>query len=115
MDGGHNTDGVRALVKSLSVLQSRVILVVAMMEDKACEECAKELKKISDTIIAAQIDMPRCKKAAQLAKLLGARVIEDPIEAVNCALGIDEDAIVCVCGSLYLAGEIKSRIKEIKL
>jgi len=54
--------------------------------------------------------MPRCEKAEILAKNFKSAVIEkDSIKAIEKALsGANENELVCVCGSLYLAGEIRS-------
>lgn len=109
IDGGHNPDGIRALISSLDVLKKDVIFVVAMMEDKELGESARMIDAFSENVIVTQIDMPRCKKASELsACFTGAKVIEKPIDAVEYALSVSgENSLVCVCGSLYFAGEVR--------
>ena len=53
--------------------------------------------------------MPRCMKAEELALLFPDCDIEkDSIQAVKKAISkVPDDELICVCGSLYLAGEIR--------
>lgn len=114
LDGGHNPDGIKALLTSLKALNRPVHFVVAMMEDKDFSESAELLNAFSGKVTVTQIDMPRCIKAANLAILFpGCITQENCIAAVENALkSCTENEIVCVCGSLYLAGEIRSHFKN---
>lgn len=112
IDGGHNIDGIQALKKSLLSLDKDIVLVMAMMEDKDYESCIKELIPIADTVIATELNMPRCLKAEKIAEIaesmnITAFVNTNPQDALKQALAICDKKIVCVCGSLYLAGEIR--------
>ena len=110
IDGGHNPDGIKALKKSLLKLEKPIILVMAMMEDKSCTECINEIADIGDYFIATELDMPRCLKADELFKLsnTNGEVVKNCTDAVKKALELaGNDKLVCVCGSLYLAGEIR--------
>lgn len=109
IDGGHNIDGIRALKSSLRELDTRIITVAAMMEDKAVNECMKEISDFSDTVIATQIDMPRCMSADELAKAGKADICEpDFKKAISKAAELAApDKTVCICGSLYFAAEAK--------
>ena len=112
IDGGHNMDGIQALKKSLLSLDKDIILVVAMMEDKDYENCIKEIVPIAKAVIATELDMPRCLKAEKTAEIaesmnITAFVNTNPQDALKQALAICDKKIVCVCGSLYLAGEIR--------
>lgn len=118
IDGGHNIDGIKALKKSLCSLYKNVVAVMAMMEDKDYGECIREISRIARKVIVTELDMPRCVKADKLAAAargINADVIvENNVEnAVNRALkeaGAEE--IVCICGSLYLAGEARKLLKN---
>ncbi|MBE7016303.1 MAG: bifunctional folylpolyglutamate synthase/dihydrofolate synthase [Ruminococcaceae bacterium] len=114
IDGGHNPDGISALVSSLKALGKKVIFVVAMMEDKNIEESAMMLSEFAQSVITTQLDTPRCVKAKDLANLFpDATVCENPKSAVETALSLaGSDKIVCVCGSLYLAGEVRKLFKQ---
>lgn len=110
IDGGHNIDGIRALVRSLELDGRRVIAVAAMMEDKSFAECAAELSKAVDYVIATELDMARCLKADELLKYFTAsgESAPNPRAALEKAFELaDENTLICVCGSLYLAGEIR--------
>ncbi|MCC8169196.1 MAG: bifunctional folylpolyglutamate synthase/dihydrofolate synthase [Oscillospiraceae bacterium] len=113
IDGGHNLDGIRALKKSLRSLYKNVVLVMAMMEDKAYEECIREIAPNIRKLIATELDMQRSVKAEKLAE--AARginadiVVENNAERafVRALKEAKDEEIICVCGSLYLAGEAK--------
>lgn len=117
IDGGHNIDGVHELVKSLKADGRRIYVVAAMMADKSVEECIAELASCADRIYCTELDIPRCESADDLARAAEKSgkpvvVIKNPIEAVKKALEeADEDTLTAVCGSLYLAGEIRRKIK----
>lgn len=114
LDGGHNPDGVHALISSLSKLGKRIIFVVAMMADKDVENSAAQIRATAKKVIVTQIDMPRCMSAEELSRLFPSSDVEnDCIAAVRTALELcGKGEIVCVCGSLYLAGEIRPHFKD---
>lgn len=112
IDGAHNPDGIRALKESLASADKDITIVMAMMEDKAWEECVKAMCTISKRFIATELDMPRCLDAEKIADAVGnAEVIKDMHSALSAALA-DKNSIVCVCGSLYLAGEAKKFFRK---
>lgn len=119
IDGGHNIDGIRALKKSLLALNREIILVMTMMEDKAYEECIREIAPIAKTVVATEVNMPRCLKAEKLSYIASSMnvpviVNTNPQDALRTALEISDDAAVCVCGSLFLAGEIRKNFPKTK-
>lgn len=114
IDGGHNPDGVRALISSLAKLGKDVIFVVAMMEDKDISESCKIISDFAKSVVVTELDMPRCASAETLATHFpGAHQEKSCIDAVEFALSkAYENQLVCVCGSLYLAGEIRRNFKN---
>lgn len=113
IDGGHNIDGIKALKKSLLSLNRDIVLVIAMMEDKDYETCIREITPIAKAVFATQLDMPRClssKKISDIVTCMNIPVFanNNPNDALQKALDFSDNSIVCVCGSLYLAGEIKN-------
>jgi dihydrofolate synthase/folylpolyglutamate synthase len=117
IDGGHNIDGVRELVNSLKADGRRVLAVVAMMADKSVSECMNEIADCADEVYCTQINVPRCAKAWELAVAAGekdsvTRIYENAAKATEDALKNAGDRLVCVCGSLYLAGEIRKIYKN---
>lgn len=113
IDGAHNIDGIMALKASLKALHKNVIIVMAMMEDKSFKSCVEAIAPMAREFIATELDMPRClnsKILADCAKDTKANAIaEADIEkAIKLAMShAEEDELVCVCGSLYLAGEAR--------
>ena len=113
IDGAHNLDGVKALKESLLSLKKPITLVMAMMSDKSYGECVREIAPVAERFIATEIDMPRCVSAEEIAEKAGedAMVIKDTAAAVKEAMR-QNGGIVCICGSLYLAGEVKRILKK---
>lgn len=112
IDGGHNIDGIKALKKSLLALNKDIILVMAMMKDKDYTSCIREIAPIAKTVIATEINIPRCLESAEISKIVKSMNIPVIVnnnlrEALFKALDIANDAVICVCGSLFLAGEIR--------
>ena len=63
--------------------------------------------------------MPRCLKAEKLSDIASSInvpviVNTNPQDALRTALEISDDAAVCVCGSLFLAGEIRKNFPKTK-
>lgn len=117
LDGAHNQDGIEELAKSLKALGRRIILVMAMMKDKTYKECVQNIAPVCRCLIATQIDMPRCEQAEKLARIAEGEcdvlVCTNPVEAVKMACGMaNRETAVCVCGSLYLAGEVRRYYKN---
>lgn len=118
IDGGHNIDGIRALKKSLLSLNKDIILVTAMMEDKDYSSCIREIAPIAKHVVATELNMPRCLKAEKLAAIVAemnvpVTVSATPKSALNDALSICAGGTVCVCGSLFLAGEARKYIRTV--
>ena len=110
LDGGHNPDGVEALIKSLKSLHKPVHFVIAMMQDKDIADVCSKIKDFAKSVTVTEVKMPRCEKAEKLAEFFNSAIIEkDSIKAIeNTLSNVQENELVCVCGSLYLAGEIRS-------
>lgn len=118
LDGGHNPQAAEKLCESLRQLKKPVYFCTAMMEDKDYIHCAEIFAEIAAGAITTQIDMPRCCHAQNLAfafEKYGVRAIPvtDPEKAVLKALKMAEkNGIVCICGSLYLAGNLRPFLKK---
>ncbi len=116
IDGGHNAEGFDALCATLDKYfkDKKIIAVFGMMRDKDYEYCAKKLAPICERIYATTVSNPRSLTAKELAEELkqyGAKVkaVDDCGKAYKKALKkADDDSVVIVCGSLYLATDIKN-------
>lgn len=117
IDGGHNLDGIRALKQSLLDLKRDIVLVIAMMEDKDYKACIREIAPIAKAVFATELGIPRCLGADKIADIargmnIPVYVNNNPEDAVKEALAFDEGCAVCVCGSLFLVGEVRKNFCE---
>lgn len=118
LDGAHNREGVEALLSNLNkFLKGRKLTVImGMMEDKEYEFAADEISKFAKSFTAARPSNPRAVSPETLVKIAErncarVRVCEDPSEAYREAYEkAGEDDIILVCGSLYLAGDVRGEI-----
>lgn len=120
LDGGHNEEGIDALTKALDTYakDKKIITVMGMLEDKPYTYAGEQIAKRSDIFIATVPDSPRVVDASLLAKaaqahVKDAEVIENPNQALKRAYELaNEDSLVLVCGSLYLAAQLREDILE---
>lgn len=116
IDGGHNAEGVDALCYTLKKYHSdkKIIAVFGMMKDKNYKYCAEKLAPLCERIYTTTVSNPRSLTAKELAAELKnygvkAKPIDDCGKAYAKALKkADKDSVVLVCGSLYLASDIKN-------
>jgi dihydrofolate synthase/folylpolyglutamate synthase len=120
-DGAHNPAGARALRAYLDEFVSQPItMIFGAMRDKALEEIGAILFSAAHRLILTE---PRSPRAATVEELL--RAVPVPTASVTIALApSSRDAlalaraaappggIICVTGSLYLVGEVKSILEN---
>ena len=120
LDGSHNDDSTLALAKVLRAYLSgkRILAVMGMMEDKDCEKAVRNLQGCFTEVIAVTPSNPRAMPAEKFRDLLTengytASAVPDPLKAIDEAFLrlADFDALV-VCGSLYLASDVRAHILE---
>lgn len=120
LDGAHNPNGLTAFARTVRTLYPNgdKTLVIGMLADKDSTS-VHLLEGMFRRIIVTDIDNPRALPAEQLAERLSGiapeiTVENDPHQAVDRALSYGDD--VFICGSLYLAGEIRpyliNKLKE---
>jgi dihydrofolate synthase/folylpolyglutamate synthase len=125
LDGGHNADGVAKLAESAGELWAgeKIGLVYGVMRDKDYRACLRALNGIGEKNgppAFYAVDVPGMERSlpasalAEEAAALGWRnepaAFGDPLEAVKRASG--ENDVVLVCGSLYLIGWIRPRLRR---
>lgn len=112
LDGSHNPDGASALDYRLPK-DKKITAVIAMMKDKDVEKYLSVVASRCQRIIAATLkDNPRAMGAEELSVIAGrycdnVQVVEEPHKAVKKALEIHGGDLLLVCGSFYLAREIR--------
>ncbi len=116
IDGGHNDAGAKALSYALKkFVKQELIAVMGMMSDKECEKLIFEIAPLCKTVIATEVpNNPRSLKSDELKEILSqyteTLAIKNPKEAYLKAKELASDKALLVCGSLYLASEIKKFI-----
>lgn len=119
IDGGHNAEGVDALCNTLVKFcaNRKIIAVFGMMKDKDYRYAVKKLAPLCDRIYTTEASNPRTLDAKSLAKEVKqyckkVRPEPNPEKAYYKALKkAKDDDVVLVCGSLYLASDVKKFIK----
>lgn len=115
LDGGHNEGCAEALSDFIEkhLDNKRIIMVSSMMGDKDYNSYLKKVAPFADVFIATKADVPRALAADELCKTAKSfcsdcYCISEPEKAINAARNITEsDDALIVCGSFYLAGEIR--------
>ena len=121
LDGGHNEDGARVFynaVKDYLKPSGKVFVLAGMMADKAVENSLKSIMCSADCFVCVTPDNPRAMKSTELAEISkkyceNTVCVDSPVEAVDYIFSkIKADDVLCAVGSLYLAGEIRTKLKE---
>ena len=123
LDGAHNDNGAEALEATLKDVLKDIkplILVMGMMGDKDCQKVVKRLASLADTVIAVTPSLeyralPK-EKLAEIAREycknveLGDGFRESWLRAAELA---GEKGAVVICGSLYLATDMRTAVFEL--
>ncbi len=118
IDGAHNPQAVKTLLGELDKNEKTIHFLTAVMDDKDYKEIVRLISKFClprrGSVTVTELDMPRCLSAEKLAdeyKKHGiyAKCAHTPSEALRNIIH-DNSGLICVCGSLYLAGIIKKII-----
>ncbi len=114
LDGAHNPNGLSSFADAVRSFYpyGEKTLIIGMLADKDSTSLYL-LKGLFDRIIATDIDNPRALPAEELAeRLIGTapciEVINSPQKAYDKALTYGGD--IFICGSLYLASELRPYI-----
>jgi dihydrofolate synthase/folylpolyglutamate synthase len=117
LDGGHNTDGGRAIAAALGDLEERVsrplVLVVGMLSTKDHAGFLRNFTGLVRRVFAVPIHQDKGVPAEDIAAAArsagmpadASASIEEAIAAIG-TLGFDPPPRILITGSLYLAGEV---------
>ncbi|NIO07198.1 MAG: bifunctional folylpolyglutamate synthase/dihydrofolate synthase [Deltaproteobacteria bacterium] len=121
LDGGHNIQGITALVREMRrLLQGqRVKVLFGAMSDKQWDQMLQELSGIASEIILTRVPMERSADPIMLRKAVSpgvrVRILDDPLEAVRALVGSAEAGeTALVTGSLYLIGRVRPFLSRMK-
>jgi dihydrofolate synthase/folylpolyglutamate synthase len=114
LDGGHNTLAASVLTKYLDTLDKnkKIYMILGMMANKDHAEFISQFKNKLSLIIA--VDIPnqenfiKKEKLNQIIETIGIKSkTESSIQSsLQFIAKEDENAIIFICGSLYLCGEV---------
>lgn len=118
LDGGHNEGCARAVADYIqaNLGGKRLIMLCAMMVDKDYEAYLSKVAPFADVFIATSLDLSRALSAGELAKCaakycVNCNAVAVPHKALASARNIaEQDDVILVCGSFYLAGELRDEL-----
>lgn len=115
LDGGHNEGCASVLSDFIKkhLSDKRIIMVSSLMADKDYISYLSAVSPFAETFIATKADVPRALSSTELCECAkkfcnNCYDISEPDKAITAAHNIlqPDDALI-VCGSFYLAGEIR--------
>lgn len=119
LDGAHNADGMHAFanaVKKYTGGRKRVLLM-GMLGDKDSLTSCKYIEGLFSSAFTVPVSNPRTRSSEDMAAILknhveNVQVCKTPFEGFDKALAKAkaENAALFICGSLYLAGELRPYI-----
>ncbi|MCM1132496.1 MAG: bifunctional folylpolyglutamate synthase/dihydrofolate synthase [Ruminococcus flavefaciens] len=115
VDGGHNPAGIEnleAVLRNFAVYENKnIYTVMGMVDTKDYEYGVYSIARYSEKIFTVDDFAPNAVSAQKLAELAGecafneaCRSLSEAVEKAT-ALAIENNGIVVICGSLYLASE----------
>jgi dihydrofolate synthase/folylpolyglutamate synthase len=122
IDAAHNPDGAEALAAYLRECHpEKPALVISVMRDKDVDQILATLLPVTSSVIATRAPSPRATPEGELARRIvdlqtelgrdvAVTTIADPEAAVAAAL--DRSPIVCVAGSIFLAGAVRDALNR---
>lgn len=122
IDGAHNEDGVAQFIKTAAhfARENEITILFTAVSDKRYYDMIREIVEgiHPEHIVATSVWGPRAVPAEELAEDFRKQGVEDVLAESNSGKAFDlayakkgEGMLFCV-GSLYLAGEIKTHIKN---
>ena len=123
IDGAHNPAGAQTLREYLVEFAPRPLtLVFGAMRDKQLERMGEILFPVADTVVLTTIDNPRSGSIETLQTIASrfakgtVLASESSSEALRIAIAnTPPEGLICIAGSLYLAGEVRPPILSLSL
>lgn len=116
IDGAHNPDGMSAFAATVKghFGEKKGVLITGMLSDKDSKASLKYISNLFEWVYTVPINNPRAMTALKMAELCkqyfeNVTPCENVQEAFSKAFqkAKEKSVHLCVCGSLYLAGEIR--------
>lgn len=121
LDGAHNPDGIRALTNGLTqyLPKQPITFLVGLMADKDYPKMLRILVPFAKRFVTVTPDNKRALPSAELQKSLQRVFHGEVLDGGSVINGLallhdttEKDDIVCICGSLYMAGEVRESILQ---
>lgn len=120
LDGAHNFDGIKSLVKSYEALfkDKKVKLIFGMIREKDIDSCIKEVLKISEEIYLLEPNSEEALSSEEMYKRIREINSNIPIiilknyKELKPIIESSKFNVIYLCtGSLYLVGEVRKVLK----
>ena len=121
LDGAHNPNGIAALRDAVSLFlpDTPITCVLGMLADKDVGSAVGLLRGAFRRVYTVPVCNPRAMAAKDLAEIcraadMDAAPFDSPLAAIEQAVNAaeKEHGAVLICGSLYLAGEVRPALLE---
>ena len=119
LDGAHNADGMQAFAKAVKKYtpNRKRVLLMGMLADKDSLKSAQYIEGLFDYAFTVPVSNPRSRSSEDMATILKNH-IEDVTACITPEKGLEKafekaeakGADLFICGSLYLAGELRPLI-----
>lgn len=119
LDGAHNPNGIEAFKKTVKkhIKTENIICIMGMLGDKDSRSSVKLLSRMFSKVFTVPINNPRSLSSNELAEICkpyfeDVCACDDVFSAFDNALSLaqKQTSSIVICGSLYLAGEIRPYI-----
>lgn len=120
LDGAHNPAGMQALGQAIQdyLSHKKIVCIMGMLQDKDSNSSLEYLDGLVDEVITLEPNSPRRQTADELAEK-AVKFFDRVYPMDNFGAAIDkamdmagENGVVLVCGSLYLASQLRPLIKR---
>lgn len=120
LDGGHNTDGIKQLSKTLKeyFMDKKIIFFYGMLKDKDPKAFFDYILPLAKEVYTLTPASPRAVKAEDLAKSIEsnynikATALQSYDQVLTVLKSADKSDIIAFAGSLYLVGGIRTLLRN---
>ena len=118
VDGAHNPDAAQKLKEFVDKICKKAILICGMAQDKDIISSVGHFSDIAKYVFCVNINTPRGASSETILNCfknfdVDGETCENVLDALNAATKLwnrcyNDDTVIIICGSLYLAGEFLS-------
>ncbi|MCQ2547668.1 MAG: bifunctional folylpolyglutamate synthase/dihydrofolate synthase [Clostridia bacterium] len=121
LDGAHNEDGTKALVKTMTMAypSKKVLLITGMLKDKDTQAITDNLSQISKSWVITEPDSDRKLSVKELSHIAQEKGVDVRFASENYEEALEfarehshEYDMILVTGSLYLIGLVRTYVRR---